>query len=158
MGRFIRGAPRPPTRSVSSNEPETDLNTLPPPLSSLERRLGLPVGSLEGEDKARAEDALDDASTLALAEVSDSKAAAWTLNAPKVVSLVVLKAARREFENPRGLESESLGEHQVGLTDTSGVYLTAREIAQIRRAASGRSGGFVGTIRTPSAYFDPLAR
>ncbi|QNO12669.1 head-to-tail adaptor [Arthrobacter phage Snek] len=125
---------------------------LPPAVSALERRLGLPVGSLTGEDKARAEEALDDASTLALAEVTDTKAAAWAVDAPKVVHLVVLKAARREFENPRGLESESLGEHQVGLTDTSGVYLTAREVAQIRRAASGRSGGFVGSIRTPSAY------
>jgi hypothetical protein len=127
---------------------------LPPPLSALESRLGLPPGTLLDEDKARAEDALDDATTLALAEVSETKAAAWELDAPKVVRLVVLKAARREFENPRGLEQESLGEHSVGLTDTSGVYLTAREIAQIKRAATGRSGGFVGTIRTPSAFGD----
>lgn len=125
---------------------------LPPPVSSLEARLGLPTGTLAGEDKVRAETALDDAATLALAEVSEVKAAAWITDAPKVVVLVVLKAARREFENPRGIEEESLGEHRVGLTDTSGVYLTGREIAQIRRAATGRSGGFVGTVRTPSAY------
>jgi hypothetical protein len=127
---------------------------LPPPLSALESRLGLPAGTLQDEDKARAEDALDDATTLALAEVSETKAVAWELDAPKVVRLVVLKAARREFENPRGLEQESLGEHSVGLTDTSGVYLTGREIAQIRRAATGRSGGFIGSIRTPSAFGD----
>lgn len=42
-------------------------------------------------------------------------------------------------------------EHSVGLTDTSGVYLTAREVAQIHRAATGRTGGFVGSVRTPSA-------
>ncbi|WVX87996.1 head-to-tail adaptor [Arthrobacter phage TforTroy] len=126
---------------------------LPPPVSSLERRLGLPEGSLDGEDKARAEEALDDAATLALAEVSKTTATLWEADAPKVVVLVVLKAARREFENPRGMESESLGEHTVGLTDTSGVYLTAREIAQIQRAASKRRpGGFVGTVRTPTAY------
>ncbi|WNO26028.1 head-to-tail adaptor [Arthrobacter phage Wildwest] len=129
---------------------------LPPPVSSLERRLGLPEGSLDGEDLARAQEALDDAATLALAEVSEAKQTLWATDAPKVVALVVLKAARREYENPRGLESEALGEHQVGLTDTSGVYLTAREIAQIKRAATGRTGGFVGTVRTPSAYFDPL--
>ena len=70
------------------------------------------------------------------------------------MTLVVLKAARREFENPRGLSSESLGEHAIGTTDTSGVYLTAREIAQVVRAARGRSGGFVGSVRTPSAYGD----
>lgn len=131
---------------------------LPPPVSSLEARLGLPAGTLTGEDLVRAEAALDDAATLALAEVSEKKAAVWIEDAPKVVLLVVLKAARREFENPRGLENESLGEHTVGLTDTSGVYLTGREIAQIRRAAIGRSGGFVGTVRTPSAYYDPPRR
>lgn len=129
---------------------------LPPPLSALESRLGLPAGTLQDEDKARAEDALDDATTLALAEVSETKAVAWALNAPKVVRLVVLKAARREFENPRGLENESLGEHSAGFSETSGVYLTGREIAQVRRAATGRSGGFVGTVRTPSAYGTPV--
>lgn len=127
-------------------------NPLPPAVGLLETRLGLPLGTLDGEDLERATAALDDAATLALAEVSDTKAAAWTLDAPKVVRLVVLKAARREYENPRGLEQESLGEHSVGLTDTSGVYLTAREIAQIRRAASGRRGGFVGSVRILSAY------
>ncbi|WGH21356.1 head-to-tail adaptor [Arthrobacter phage Emotion] len=125
---------------------------LPPPISALERRLGLTVGTLQDEDKARAEEAIDDATTLALAEVSEAKATAWTADAPKVVQLVILKAARREFENPRGLNTESLGEHSVGISETSGVYLTAREVAQIQRAASGRSGGFVGTVRTPSGY------
>ncbi|USL85084.1 hypothetical protein [Arthrobacter phage SWEP2] len=127
-------------------------NPLPPAVALLEARLGVPAGTLEGEDLVRAQAALDDAATLALAEVSDTKAAAWTLDAPKVVVLVVLKAARREYENPRGLEQESLGEHSVGLTDTSGVYLTAREVAQIRRASSGRRGGWVGSVRIQSGY------
>lgn len=127
-------------------------NPLPPAVGLLEARLGVPAGTLEGEDLVRAQAALDDAATLALAEVSDTKAAAWTLDAPKVVVLVVLKAARREYENPRGLEQESLGEHSVGLTDTSGVYLTAREIAQVRRAATVRRGGFVGSVRILSGY------
>jgi hypothetical protein len=125
---------------------------LPPLVSSLESRLGLPSGALQDEDLARATAALDDAATLALAEVSETLGEAWKLAAPAVVSLVVLKAARREFENPRGMNQESLGEHSVGLTDTSGVYLTAREVSQIRRAATGRTGGFVGSVRTPSAY------
>lgn len=127
---------------------------LPPPVSALEARLGLPADTLEAEELARAQAALDDATALALAEVSETKAAAWELDAPRVVVTVVLKAARREYENPRGLSTESLGEHAVGLTDSSGAYLTAREIAQIRRAATGRRGGFVGTVRVRSAYFD----
>jgi len=126
---------------------------LPPPVSLLERRLGLPEGTLADEELARAEDALTDAATLALAEVSTTKATLWKTEAPDVVALVVLKAARREFENPRGLQQESLGEHSVSMTDSSGVYLTAREIAQIKRASSGRAGlGFTGSIRIRSAY------
>ena len=125
---------------------------LPPPLSSLEARLGLALGTLQGEDAIRAEAALDDAATLILAEVSASTAATWSADAPAVVVLVALKAARREFENPQGYNTESLGNHTVGLSETSGVYLTGREIAQVRRAANGRRGAYVGTVRTPSAY------
>lgn len=123
-----------------------------PPLSALERRLGIPEGELADEDKARAEDALEDATTLALEEVSPTRAERWTVDAPKVVRLVILKAARREYENPQGLTQETLGEHMIGNSQTSGVYLTAVEIAQLRRAATGRSGGFVGTVRIGTAF------
>jgi hypothetical protein len=127
-------------------------NTLPPPVSALERRLRVEEGSLEGEDLAAAEDALEDATALVLAEVSTKRAEAWRVNVPDVVRLVVLKAARREFENPQGIAQETLGDHTIGNTETSGVFLTSRELAQIRRAATGRTGGFLGTIRTPSAF------
>ncbi len=126
--------------------------TLRPPLSALEARLGIPEGGLADEDKVRAEAALDDAATLILAEVPAAVATGWATDAPAVVVLVALKAARREFENPRGFVQEAQGEHSATLTDASGVYLTGREIAQVRRAASGRSTPFVGTVRTPSAY------
>lgn len=131
-------------------------NPLPPPLSALERRLGLTVGSLEAEDKARAEDALEDATVLALDEVAPLIAEQWEIDAPPVVRVVVLKAAKREYDNPRGLETEALGEHSVGISETSGVYLTGREVAKIRRAATGRSGGFVGSVRIRSAYEEPV--
>ena len=129
-------------------------NPLPPNLSALEARLGIPSGTLDAEDTARAGAALEDATTLILAEVPASVASAWESDAPKVAVLIALKAARREFENPRGLQTEAMGDHSIGLTDTSGVYLTAREIAQIHRVATGRRGGFVGSVRTPSAYYD----
>ncbi|WP_136709391.1 hypothetical protein [Agromyces sp. H66] len=125
---------------------------LPPPVSALESRLGVPVGSLAAEDLVRAESALADATTLALAEVPASVAASWELDAPPIAASVVLKAARREYENPRGIAQETLGEHSVGLSESSGVYLTRREIRYLRRAATGRSRGFVGTVRTPSAH------
>lgn len=127
---------------------------LPPPVSALEERLGVPAGTLEAEDAIRATRALEDATTLVLAEVSDAKGVAWSASAPAVVALVVLKAARREFDNPRGVQQETQGDHSVGLTDTSGVFLTGREVGLIRRAASGRRS-FVGSVRTPSAYGSP---
>ncbi|GAA2230218.1 hypothetical protein N1031_06915 [Herbiconiux moechotypicola] len=129
-------------------------NPLPPALSLLEKRLGVAPGSLAGEEKSRAEAALEDAATLVLAEVRDTLAAAWATDAPTVAVLVALKAARREFENPQGISSETVEGHAVGITDASGVFLTSREIALVHRAASGRRGGFVGTVRILTAYED----
>jgi hypothetical protein len=133
----------------------TDALPLPPPVAELEKRLGLPAGTLEDEELGRAEAALEDAATLVLAEAPARIAEAWEADAPRVVVLVTLKAARREFENPRGINQETQGEHTIGLSEASGVYLTGREIAQVRRAALGRSTGFVGSIRIPSAYREP---
>jgi hypothetical protein len=125
--------------------------TLPPAVAKLERRLGVPEGSLDDTDLARAEDAHDDATILALAEVADTTADRWRTAAPDVVELVILKAARREYENPRGIQQETRGEHSVGLAESSGVYLTGREVMQLRRAATRRRSG-VGSVRTPSAF------
>ena len=127
---------------------------LPPPLSALEVRLGLTPGTLDDVDADRAKAALADATVLILAEVSPTKALRWSVDAPAVVHLVALKAARREYDNPQGLQSETLGEHTIGVSETSGVYLTAREVAQIVRADTGRRVGFIGSVRTPSAVTD----
>lgn len=124
---------------------------IPPALAELETRLGLAAGDLDGVEQLRAQAALADATTLVLAEVSAQTAELWAVSAPPAVVLVVLTAARRGFENPRGIAQETLGEHTVGLTEATGVYLTARELAQVQRAAT-RSKGLVGSIRTPSAY------
>jgi len=128
--------------------------SLPPKVNDLERRLGVPADSLQDEDKERAEAALEDATVLALAEVSTRRADEWESNAPKVVALVILKAARREYENPQGFTSEAQGDHSASLTETSGVFLTDREKGLIRAAATGRSGLFVGSVRITSAYGD----
>ncbi|GED09169.1 hypothetical protein [Cellulosimicrobium cellulans] len=126
------------------------MSPLPPALSALCRRLG--VETLDGVDASRAESALDDATTLALAEVRPATAARWIEDAPHVVTTVILKAARREYENPQGYRSENLGEYGATVDVASGVYLTAAEVALVRRAESGHRGPVVGTVRTPSAY------
>lgn len=125
---------------------------IPPPLSELERRLGMEAGTLEGADKGRAESTLEDATAMALAEVPPAVAKRWMENgAPTAVVVVILKAARREFENPQGLYQETVGEHSMGVTTATGLYLTAEEKSQLAKAASGKAG-FTGTVRTPSAY------
>lgn len=124
--------------------------TLPPPLSALEARLGLEAGTLAGTDKARAEAAIEDATALALSEVDEATAEEWQTAAPPVVAVVILKAARREFDNPEGIYQETLGEHSMGVTTATGVYLTNAEKALLAKAAG--SAGFTGSVRTPSAY------
>ncbi|WP_158864268.1 hypothetical protein [Leifsonia sp. AG29] len=128
------------------------MTALPPPVADLEARLGLASGTLDGDDLARAWAALNDAAVLAVAEAGVVAGERWHVDAPAVVTLVVLKAARREYENPRGVQQETQGDHSIGLTETSGVYLTPRELMQLQRAAFGGSGRFLGSIRTPSAY------
>lgn len=130
---------------------------LPPALSELEIRLGFEPGTLEGADKARAQSALNDATALALEEAAESTAERWRANAPAVVELVILKAARREYENPRGIRQETYGEHTVGgITESSGVYLTAHEVTQIIRAATRRRKG-ARSLRIGSAYLGPTS-
>lgn len=126
---------------------------LPPAVSLLERRLGLPEGDLSDEDLARAEAALDDATEEALSYVPDKLAELWRADVPGVVLVVILKAARREYENPQGFRQEGLGEHNATVETASGVYLTPHEIRRVKRAAG--LVGFAGTVRIPSAYYDP---
>lgn len=126
-------------------------NPIPPPLSALEARLGLPVGSLDGEDKARAEAALSDATSNALSEVPDAFASAWATACPAVVWTIILKAARREYDNPQGLSMEVVGAFTAATSVTSGAELTASESARVKRAWRGSSGS-VYTVRTGSAY------
>jgi hypothetical protein len=129
------------------------MNALPPNVEALCARLGLEPSALSDVDRARAEAAIEDATSLVLAEAPAPVAAKWEESgAPRVVVTVILKAARREFENPRQLNQEQLGEHMVGISATSGVYLTDREVAQIKRAAAGGGSTFVGCVRTPIAY------
>jgi hypothetical protein len=119
-------------------------------VADLENRLGVPEGSLEGADLARAKAALDDASALVRAEAGrdwiDDEGNAV---APAAVVTVVLRASAREYQNPRGFSSELLGEYQYQTRQTSGVYLTDDE-RRIVKVSSGWAG--TGSIRTPSPY------
>lgn len=133
--------------------------TLPLPVSALETRLRLLPGTLTGADLNAANLYIQDATALALAEVPAATQVAWQTDLPDTVAIVIYKAARREYENPSSLSQEISGEHTVTTQATSGVYLTALEIAQVRRAAGLNASGFVGSVRvsapwTPAHWYD----
>lgn len=125
-------------------------NPLPPSIPALEARLGLTAGTLDTEDAARAEAALQDATEDALSYVPAATATSWRSDAPGIVRVVILKAARREYDNPQGFRQEGLGEHSATVADASGASLNRAEVAKIRRVAG--LAGFTGSVRTPSAY------
>lgn len=121
---------------------------LPLPVSGLETRLRIPVGTLADADLAAATQYIADATAFALAEVPTITALEWQDACPDVVVTIIYKAARREWENPSGLSQEISGEHTITTAATSGVFLTAAEVAQIRRAA-GLTKSFLGSVRVP---------
>ncbi len=123
----------------------------PPTLADLERRLGVQEDSLDGVERARAQSALDDAVALASDEIPNFILERWATSAPSVPSVIVLKAARREYENPRGYVTANAGDVGGRVETASGVYLTNDEVSKLKRAAGLRNGR-VGSVYTPSSY------
>lgn len=136
-------------------------------VSDLERRLRVEVGSLAGADLLAAEDAIADVSALVHAAARDAGLSpAWTLGTvPDDVRVVTTRVALRQYRNPDGYVSEAMGGGAYSYRyadDETGAYLTDREVAIIAAAAAGTDpapAGFVGSLRTPSAYtvVDPAA-
>lgn len=122
------------------------------PVSALEVRLGVEIGSLEDEDFARAEAAIADASTLVRSEAGRTWVAEDdSVTAPDDVVAVVLRAARREFQNPSGLRSESVGDYSYSLAEGGGVFLTDAERRIVRAAAGSGSR----SVATPAPFERP---
>lgn len=141
-----------------------------PPLASLpefSRRVGqvLEQGTPDGN---RAAGALADASALVRAEAGRTWIDATTGDVdlvPAEIETVVLKAARREWENPRGLGSETIADYTWRLdAGQTSVYLTEQEQAICRRYRStgGSTGGLwsLGMTRGaegPDTIYVPVA-
>lgn len=81
---------------------------------------------------------------------------------PALARGVVLEAARRGYDNPSGVQSETVGPFQRTYdTRSVGVYLTEREEAQVRAIAAGGSASGAFTIRpggTPARRVPDAAR
>lgn len=136
--------------------------TLPlAPVSALEPRLGLAVGSLSGLDLARVEAALEDVSALVREEAGKT----WidpddgvTITAPASVLAVVYSATARVYRNPDGFVSENVGQGaytwSTSQEQASGAFLTKEERRIVRKAAAGTQS--VYTLRLRPATYDPV--
>ncbi len=111
-------------------------------VADLESRLGVPVGSLAGEDLTRASAVLADASEIVKAAGNPR----WTdvngsVPAPPLAVLVTVWVARRMWDNPEELSYEALGDHTVSRRVSGGV-LTAFELDAVRQAAGFTRGAY----------------
>jgi hypothetical protein len=119
-------------------------------VADLEARLGLDPDTLTGADKARAEAALNDASALVRYEARVDWVAedGLTTTAPDVVVRVVLGAALRDYRNPEGDISQTVGPFSRTIKASEvGVYLTDAEREIVRRYRPTDTGG-LWTLRT----------
>ena len=92
---------------------------------------------LDGDEVARALALLDDASALIRDVAGDDFD-----TVPATVLFVVCEVVRRAFDNPAGLQGETIGDYSwrtgytgVSRSASSGVYLTDEEKSIVRRAA-----------------------
>lgn len=119
-------------------------------VAELEKRLGEPEGSLSGEDLARAQTAVDDASVI----VQSIGRASWTdasgdNPAPPIAVVVALRLAKRIYLNPDENRWEQLGDLTQGKADPTNL-LTDDEKDLVRKSAGVSLGAY--SVRTPSAY------
>lgn len=123
------------------------------PLSELARRT---VGDPDGIDPAspegvRAVAALEDASWLAREAASRTRGVDWLTqtDVPFPVRTVVLRAARRGWENPEATTSEGVNASGVSTSreaEPNSVYLTQDERDQCARYAPATGGGLGGLV------------
>jgi len=129
-------------------------------VSAMETRLGEALGSLDGHDLVRAQEALEDVSALVLQEARREALVDWDeVTVPAPVRVVVIQAALRVYRNPDGYTGETVGSYSIQYGQAHGsvdLYLSDHEKDIIHSAAVGSGPrNFTGTVRTPSAYTAP---
>lgn len=111
-------------------------------LERFETRLGR---TLDDPERSKALEYIEDA----VGECEHIVVAALPNPLPRVVSKVILTAARRVFDNPTAKQSENLGQYSSSNSETS-VYLTDQEKDIVRRACIAR-----GVSTSPSRVLKP---
>lgn len=108
-------------------------------------------GGVEVGDYARAQAALDDASSLVRTEASVTwvNAAGELFEVPDVAVTVAIAAARRAFVNPDMIASESIQDYSTTFSSSSSdIYLTKAERLAIRRITARSGLWTLATTRT----------
>lgn len=131
-----------------------------PPLAEIDDMKARLEVEPTGRELARAEEALNDAST----EVRFVAREDWVDDAdelvevPPIVVKTTLECAIRAFLNPPdGTRQEVLGDHSVTVDARQGVYLTEDEKAKVRAAAAGdATPSGVWTLRTTRSEYDGI--
>lgn len=116
-------------------------------LEELKTRLGLEEFPSPA-DEARAQAALDDAVGLVLEETKKTfRAADGTPDVPSTVATVIFASAKRSYQNPSGITSETVGPfaYRYGAT---GAFLTEEEKQALSRYLPSRSSGGLWSLST----------
>jgi hypothetical protein len=100
--------------------------------------------SVPAADKARVETLLADACDMA-ADVTGVEYQSG-VTVPGAVVAAVCNAVRRAYENPGGLQAETIGDYSWRAAENphSGLYFTAAEVRAMRRAAGSSAVTSVG--------------
>ena len=110
----------------------------------------LDARQVEYVDNAQAQAAIDDASAVARACVSPVLDSVEADDAPAAVKAIVVGMVRRVLTNPRGLQSETLGDYTyaAGTNAVATLFPTTREKRMLRQAA--RAYALANDLAVPS--------
>lgn len=109
-----------------------------------------------GVDETELQATIDDASSLIILACSPNLDDATPDTCPAAVKTVLVSMVRRGVGNPRGAQSETLGDYSYAMASEGGVptiYLTRRELKIVRKAT-----GTLGVLPLSIIGYLPVQR
>lgn len=109
-----------------------------------------------GVDETELQATIDDASALVVLACKPNLDTATDADCPPAVAAVLVNMCRRGVGNPRGAQSETLGDYSYAMASEGGVptiYLTRRELKIVRKAT-----GTLGVLPLSIVGYLPVQR